>query len=595
MDIGGSDSASTGNQKMFMAVIIISILGLALFFTFPWVTVEKKFEDEKRYTCQDCGYSSEEEYAFTYYSDYDYECPECDSNNVKETDLSGTKQFHFNYDLKLISGEKDDWGDDELYPSGYGAGKVKSFTKGTIWLSFWGLLFSLVLVIILMGLQRYRPIQGIYQYYKPLILVIFSMVLLVLSLIILTSGLRFMDMKIQELHQEQISQQLGGEVNEHQYHIGSYIMLTLGGILLGIAIFTLKMNLKTIQQRFRSQPKMVGMQTRKLNPKSLLNNLLILTVLALIFIPLFPYFGMTSEQEKWSDDYDSEPEKVKITDFSYGSPFILEVAGGYLTSSYSNISDDLWAISTLTWLSLIFLSLGFIGLAIFTMNRWKFAYVTLFLIAAIGILLLAIITVAYHGLMIKDIYEFQNEINDGGFYSDSGNEIIYAYNYFPFIFSLLILIISIFFLIGVVRLSKETYLDYMRNQRPFPYVPPSHTEPYPQRQPRSAQPSVPPPPTQQPPPPQPQQGYSTSTSYGVEPRTRMHEYDRGGQGYYEPPQQYPASGSDFRYDRQNSSYRSVTPSYSTSYQQQGLYCPICNGHLEKSMYGNYCTRCKKYS
>jgi hypothetical protein len=517
---GGVKKNNTG---LYKGVMIFAIIGLVMFFVVPWVTVERNYQDEERYICQDCGYSSEYESEFEDWGTSEYECPECNSNDIRVKTLSGNKYFNFNWDLSLVTGDEDEWGGDELYSSDFGGGRAESFTKDTIWLAFWGLLFALILAIIFLSMEMYRPMHYYLYHHRSLILIIFSLVLIILSMIIMTSGLRLVNWKVMEFHQEQTAQQLDYEINAHQYHFAGYLMIIFGLILLVISILTMKRNIRQIELRNRPHDPRVGDKPSDRPAKKMMTALLYLTIITIFFIPLLPYFGLSYEGEK--NGSDGDVEKVEVMDFTYGNPLMLEIVSSYSpVASYDNINDDLWAISALAWMALIFIAIGFIGLAIYSMNRWRMVYISLFLVVAISLLIISILMMSYHGFMIKDIYEFGDD------YSSSA-EIIYTYNYIPLIMGILILIFSILFFIFVIKNSKTALMSMMgRGAYGYGYGYP----PYP---PPGSQPPGPPPPgspPQQPPPPPPPPEY---TPQPPQSPVYSHEPDYGPRRYYPPPSQ----------------------------------------------------------
>lgn len=151
---GGREPVGQKSEGLFKNLLIIAIIGLVLFFVLPWVIAERDFEGENKYTCQNCGYASTEEYDFEGWPSY--ECPECSSENIKIENLTGKEYFAYNFDLKLMAGDEDLLESDELY--GEGAGKIESITGDTIWLSFWGFLFILIIAIIYLILERTRQL-----------------------------------------------------------------------------------------------------------------------------------------------------------------------------------------------------------------------------------------------------------------------------------------------------------------------------------------------------------------------------------------------------------------------------------------------------
>ncbi len=494
MAYGGRGPTGKSDDRLFKAILIIAIVGLVLFFVVPWFTVQSEVNGKTEY-------------------------------------------FHFNYDLKLVHGDEDKYGGDELF--GNFGGKIESFTKGSIWLSFWGLLLTLIVVIIFLIIERIGQLIYFFQYYRPLIIIIFCSVLIILSMLVITSGLRMVNIKITELHSNYVSQQLDYEVLSHWYQIAGYIMLILGMILLAIPLMAIKQNIRQLELKHRPPDPRFGDRVQDRPAKRLLSIMLYLTILSLIFIPLFPYFGITQERTK---DYDWESgteEKVEVTDFTIGSPFSIEISSGYGPDSYNNIKDDLGAIGIMSWVALPFLILGFIGLAIYSMNRWRIVYIILFIIVAISLVILSSLILTFHGLMIKDIFELGDDLSDD-------TEIIFAYNYMPLIFAIIILIFSIFFLIFVIRYSRPVLAEIMSRR---PYGCGYGYQPYP------------PPPT------------------GPGPRGPPMPPGRAmpGEPYHD--------------------YRSPSPQVTKEQMYCGepvKKCPSCGGRLESSPHGEFCTGCGRY-
>lgn len=418
------------------------------------------------------------------------------------------------------------------------------------------------------------------------------MITIILSLLILTSAVRLLNMEVIQLHQEQLSRQLDIEITSHLYYFASYIMLILGVILLVVSIMAVKRNIMYLELKFRPHDKRTGVRPSDRPIKRMLLIMLYLTIIALFFIPLLPYFGITGEREKQSDNYNEEPDKIEVTDFTIGNPFYLEVVSSYgFYNDYENINDDLWAISAMTWLTLIFLILGFIGLAIHSMNRWRIVYISLFIIAAISVLIFSILILTFHGLMIKDIFKYGSDELSGD------AKIFFGYNYFPFIMAILMLVFSILFLSFIIKYSRPVIIAMLARGRMYGY------QPYPP--PPGAQQGPPPGPGQPPPP------YAPPPPDVPPPRheqPQRHDYGYGPQGYQDQSmrledmygsssqqqskpittvQTYNHSSSQVEYQRSGT----MKDSYGGS---RDKFCPSCGLQRESTPQGDYCSNCGKY-
>jgi hypothetical protein len=348
-------------------------------------------------------------------------------------------------------------------------------------------------------------------------------------------------------------------------------MLIFGIILLGLSLSTINTNIRNLELKYRPHDKRIGDKPTDRPARRMLRILLYLTILTLIFLPLLPYFGLTIENEIDVD------KKVEITDFTYGSPFWIEGMSGSGSSSYSNIQDDFSGLGILAWLFLIFLVIGFIGLAIYSMNRGRLVYISLFLTAAIAFVILAALMIAYHGFMIKDIFELADELSG----SSSYKGVIYAYNYMPLIFSIIILIFSIFFLIFVIKYSRPVFAEIMsRRAYGYGYGYGPGYQPYP-------------------PPPPMGPGSPPGRATPVEPYHDSKSPARGGPRPtsgptpgQEPPYQprgYPPPQRSREGDYGGRS--TIDKSY---YGEPAKACPTCGARVETSPHGDYCTGCGRY-
>jgi hypothetical protein len=140
--IGKSPIAKDG-----LILLMISILGLIIFTGVPWIVVEREIDDG----------------------------------------VTGT--FAFNYDLKLVWGDEEEWGSDEFSPF------YDDIYKDSIGLAFIGLIFSVVLTISMLITGINSVSGGFKKEFIHGINAIIGVILLIPGTIITVSGMDFIGLK----------------------------------------------------------------------------------------------------------------------------------------------------------------------------------------------------------------------------------------------------------------------------------------------------------------------------------------------------------------------------------------------------------------
>jgi hypothetical protein len=222
--------------------------------------------------------------------------------------------------------------------------------------------------------------------------------------------------------------------------------------------------------------------------------IILISIIGLMTIPLFPWMGMERDQY----NYDTN-EFEKVTDYTLGNSGMLHISAE--SSSLDEIEDldgDISMIALCFWLSLLFGVIALSGVAIYRTGRGEF-FAHILLLFGILVIIFAILALVSHWSFLGHVSDFEDRINA---------KVTYGYNFFPLIFAVLLLIMSILYLVVVVPFSGRVLarMSGAGYGAPGPYPQYQQPQQYPQ------QPSYPSgqPPAQYPPqqpqyPQQPQQ------------------------------------------------------------------------------------------
>jgi hypothetical protein len=199
--------------------MIIAIVGLILFYVLPWFNITFEYEeydgDKKKYSGN---------------WDQDLEWKDGDK------------------EMKEMAGK-------ELYK---GDSDTQDFIKGTIGLSFLGLIFALILGILAMVFGFIPMIHGRWPKVGSALDSMFGALTLLPAAMILFSGMRFLGNDISEMHQESVINQLGGEVSFWINYFAAYAMIVMGIIIFILALVLMKKGLNRLSYGFKPMSRPAG-------------------------------------------------------------------------------------------------------------------------------------------------------------------------------------------------------------------------------------------------------------------------------------------------------------------------------------------------
>jgi glucan phosphoethanolaminetransferase (alkaline phosphatase superfamily) len=196
--------------------------------------------------------------------------------------------------------------------------------------------------------------------------------------------------------------------------------------------------------------------------------IVVLSIIGLITIPLFPWFGIESEAR----NYDTE-EDVTITYYTYGNSGYLHMIAesNWGGDEIEDLDGDVSMISLCLWISLFLGVIALGGVALYRTGRLEGAGHLLLLIGAI-VIIFSIIAMVSHITFFIHLEDFKDETIEG-------SEVIYGYNFFPLIMIILLLITSLIYIAMIVPFSARA-LSQTRGVMGYgaPYQYPQSQQPY---------------------------------------------------------------------------------------------------------------------
>lgn len=179
--------------------------------------------------------------------------------------------------------------------------------------------------------------------------------------------------------------------------------------------------------------------------------MIIISVIGLITIPLFPWFGIEDER-----DHNETDEEITVVRYTYGNSRYLHMIADIPSREnvYEDLDGDISMISICFWMSLFFGIIAIGGVLIYRTGRAEgFAHIML-LIGAV-VIVFSILALISHALFIVHLRELEEEMSGGFILSSRDDRVVYGYNFIPLIMSIFLLIISIFYLIRIVPYSGK--------------------------------------------------------------------------------------------------------------------------------------------
>ena len=180
-------------------MLIIAIVGIIIFYTVPWFSVNAKFS--------------------------------ADDDNGDEHEYTG----HYGQDFEFMFGDEEieeRYGDEYLEH----ADDAQDFLGGTIGLAIIGLIFILIIAIIAMIIGW---LPGFHERWPKLSRAIdatFGLITMLPALMILFCSMRFLGMDLEFAHNAAVTEHLGYDVYGWIFYPAAYVLLIIGMIILFLAI-----------------------------------------------------------------------------------------------------------------------------------------------------------------------------------------------------------------------------------------------------------------------------------------------------------------------------------------------------------------------